>query len=121
MYLFLFWLFTVAFAGRVPCVVYGPAGHEIVGAIADERLAGTETGREIKSLLMDGMTLQKASVIADEIKGWDKNGADDPRLPYFGTSEDRRPVSRILGANPPTGDPNSPLPSHHWFHYTDCR
>jgi hypothetical protein len=50
---------------------YAPLGHEIVGAIADERLTGTATGEKIAALL-DGMTLERAAVIADEIKGWTK-------------------------------------------------
>jgi len=50
---------------------YGPLGHEIVGAIADERLAGTPMAAKI-ALLLDGFSLEKAAVIADEIKGWDK-------------------------------------------------
>ena len=98
---------------------YGPAGHEIVGAIADERLAGTETGRQVTALL-DGIPLRKAAVIADEIKGWDKNGADDPKSFHYS----RHPridaqLRDFWRANPPTHDPNSPAPSHHWFHYTD--
>jgi len=98
---------------------YGPVGHEIVGAIADERLAGTSTGEKVKTLLA-GISLQKASVIADEIKGWDKNGVDDPKAFHYSTHPT---IDVQLGdfwrANQPTHDPNSPNPSHHWFHYTD--
>ena len=65
-------LLTVRFA--MVAQAYGPLGHEIVGAIADERLANTPTATKIRALL-DGFTLEKAAVIADEIKGWDKNGA----------------------------------------------
>ena len=50
---------------------YGPLGHEIVGAIADERLAGTPVAAKI-AVLLDEFSLEKAAVIADEIKGWDK-------------------------------------------------
>jgi hypothetical protein len=39
---------------------YAPLGHEIVGAIADERLAGTQTAAKIARLL-DGITLEKAA------------------------------------------------------------
>ncbi len=108
---------TLAATGRVSA--YGPIGHEIVGAIADERLAGTETGRQVSALL-NGITLRKASVIADEIKGWDKNGPDDPKAFHYS----RHPridaqLRDFWRANPPTHDPNSSTPSHHWFHYTD--
>ena len=98
---------------------YGPLGHEIVGAIADERLANTPSGKKVRELI-DGFTLEKAAVIADEIKGWDKKGADDPTIFHYS----RRPeidaqLRDFWKANPPTKDPNSTVPSHHWFHYTD--
>ncbi|MFL6544031.1 MAG: S1/P1 nuclease [Candidatus Udaeobacter sp.] len=98
---------------------YGPLGHEIVGAIADERLANTVTATKIHALL-DGLTLEKAAVIPDEIKGWDKKGVDDARSFHYSA---RRNVDRQLRdfwrANPPTSAANPGAPSHHWFHYTD--
>src|SRR3954470_16596899 len=98
---------------------YGPAGHEIVGAIADERLANTKTGRQAQDLL-EGITLKKASVMADEIKGWDKRTPDDPKSFHY----TRHPkidadLTAFWKANPPTKDPSSQVPSQHWFHYTD--
>src|SRR5881397_2487892 len=65
-----------------PLQAYAPLGHEIVGAMADERLANTPTAAKIRALL-NGMTLEKAAVIADEIKGWDKKGVDDPKSFHF--------------------------------------
>src|SRR5262249_40335504 len=62
----------------ISILAYGPLGHEIVGAIADERLANTSTAAKVYALL-DGIRLEKAALIADEIKGWDKKGVDDPR------------------------------------------
>jgi hypothetical protein len=98
---------------------YGPIGHQIVGGIADQRLANTETGRKVAHLL-DGMTLEKVSVIADEIKGWDKNGADDPNIFHYSAHPRIDTELRdFWRANQPTRDPNAPMPSHHWFHYTD--
>ncbi len=90
-----------------------------MGAIADERLANTPTGAKIRTLL-DGFTLQKAAVIPDEIKGWDKKGADDPEIFHYSS----RPridaqLRDFWKANPPTYDRTSPIPSHYWFHYTD--
>jgi hypothetical protein len=102
-----------------PLHAYGPLGHEIVGAIADERLANTPTAAKIRALL-DGLTLEKASVIADEIKGWDKKGVDDPRS--FHHSAYRKIDKQLRDfwrANQPTHDMNSAAPSPHWFHYTD--
>src|SRR5689334_12532919 len=89
-----------------PAKAYGPVGHEIVGAIADERLAGTKTGDQVRDLLQ-GISLKKASVIADEIKGWDKNTPDDPKAFHYS----RHPIvdaqlTAYWKANPPTKDPN---------------
>ncbi len=98
---------------------YGPIGHQIVGAIADERLANTPTGIKVAALL-DGLTLEKASVIADEIKGWDKRGADDPGIFHYSAHPKIDAQLRdFWRANQPTHDLKSPMPSHHWFHYTD--
>jgi hypothetical protein len=98
---------------------YGPLGHEIVGAIADERLANTPTAAKINTLL-EGLTLEKAAVIADEIKGWDKKGVDDARSFHYSAHRDiDRQMRDFWRANPPTLGTNPDTPSHHWFHYTD--
>lgn len=100
-------------------MAYGPLGHQIVGAIADERLADKPAGREVKTLL-DGITLEKASVIPDEIKGWDRNGVDAPKsFRYTSHPEIDKQLADFWRANQPTHDMNGPSPSHHWFHYTD--
>src|SRR4029453_19307689 len=72
----------IVVAFRASILAYGPLGHEIVGAIADERLANTPAAAKI-NMLLEGLTLEKAAVIADEIKGWDKNGVDDPRSYHY--------------------------------------
>jgi hypothetical protein len=114
-------LLTFALGLGVPGIsqAYGPIGHQIVGAIADRKLAGTAAGEKISALL-DGMTLERVSVIADEIKGWDKRGADDPNIFHYSAHPriDKELVA-FWNANKPTKDRNSPMPSHHWFHYTD--
>jgi S1/P1 nuclease len=98
---------------------YGSIGHEIVGAIAEERLANTSAGEQVNKLLY-GISLRKAAVLADEIKGWDKKGADDPRVfHYTAHPEIDAQLRDFWRANQPTHDENSPNPSHHWFHYTD--
>src|SRR6266516_6914271 len=110
-------LITVRFT--ITAEAYSPLGHEIVGAIADERLAGTPTATKIAALL-DGLSLEKAAVIADEIKGWDKNGVDDPRSFHYAAHRNiDRQLRDFWRANPPTREINSTAPSHHWFHYTD--
>src|SRR2546429_8652732 len=107
----------VAFPASI--LAYGPLGHQIVGAIADERLANTPTAAKVDALL-DGLGLEKAAVLADEIKGWDKKGIDDPRSFHFSAHRNiDKQLRDFWRANQPTHDPNSPAPSHHWFHYTD--
>src|SRR4029453_12434658 len=107
--------FVVAF--RASILAYGPLGHEIVGAIADERLASTPIAAKVYASL-DGIRLEKAALIADEIKGWDKKGVDDPRSFHYSTRRNLDSQLRdFWRANQPTRDPNAP--SHHWFHYTD--
>src|SRR5437867_9983308 len=79
----------------IPAEAYGPLGHEIVGAIADERLANTATAAKVYAVL-DGLTLERAAVIADEIKGWDKKGVEDPKSFHYagiGTLTDNYGIS----------------------------
>jgi S1/P1 Nuclease len=112
---------ALAALSLLPCAsfAYGPLGHEIVGAIADERLTNTPTGEQVSALL-DGITLEKASVIPDEIKGWDKRGADDPKIFHYSAHPKIDTQLRdFWRANQPTHDMNSAMPSHHWFHYAD--
>jgi hypothetical protein len=102
-------------------LAYGPAGHEIVGRIADELLAQEPEGKKIAELI-DGVSLQKAAVMADEIKSWDRKGVDeDPHSfpSYPKTPDINVQLRNFWRVNQPTHDVNSPNPSHHWFHYTD--
>jgi hypothetical protein len=109
----------VLLALRAPVNAYAPLGHEIVGGIADERLANTPTAQKV-NVLLDGLTLEKASLIADEIKGWDRKGVDDPRSFHYSAHRNiDRQLRDFWRANQPTHDGNSFAPSHHWFHYTD--
>jgi hypothetical protein len=110
---------SVLVAVRASINAYAPLGHEIVGAIADERLASTSTARKVY-LLLDGLTLEKAAVIADEIKGWDRKGVDDARSFHYSAHRNiDRQLRDFWRANQPTHDRNSPAPSHPWFHYAD--
>src|SRR5882762_450235 len=110
---------AVTFLVAYNSLAYGPVGHRIVGAIADERLANTSTGQQVNALL-DGITLEKASVMADEIKGWDKRGADDPKIFHYSAHPKIDTQLRdFWRANQPTHDTNLQMPSHHWFHYAD--
>jgi len=99
---------------------YGPTGHEIVGGIADKLIANTPAAQKIYALT-DGITLERASTIADEIKAWDKNGVDDLNaFPHYAEhSKIDEQLREFWRANPPYQDPKAATPSHHWFHYTD--
>jgi hypothetical protein len=99
---------------------YGPDGHKIIGAIADQKLANTPAGARVSELL-DGYTLAEASLMADTIKQWDKPGIDDPKVQKYFSSHPKiaEQLRSFWKANPPITDDKSALPSHHWFHYTD--
>src|ERR1700687_6256887 len=105
---------------RATLFAYGPTGHEIVGGIAYKLVGATPAGEKIYALT-DGITLERAAVIADEIKAWDKNGVDDlnafPHYPEHAKIDNQ--LRDFWRANPPTQDPKSPIPPHHWVHYTD--
>ncbi len=103
-----------------PSQAYGPDGHKIIGAIADQKLAGTPAGTRVTGLL-DGYTLEEASIMADTIKQWDKPGLDDPKVQKYFSSHPKiaEQLREFWKANPPTTDDKSAVPSHHCFHYTD--
>jgi hypothetical protein len=101
-----------------PVYAYAPVGHEIVGAIADERLVNTPTGAKIRALI-GGLSLEKAALLADTIKGWDKKGVDNQKSFHVASPKIDRQLRDFWRANQPTYDTRSAAPSHHWFHYTD--
>ena len=86
---------------------YGPRGHQLVGAIADKRLAHNQTAARKVRQLLDGMTLQRASTLPDEIKSW-KCGKEPS-----GPNRINRELQAFVNANC-TGSPK-----HSEFHYTD--
>src|SRR5215204_6165235 len=58
----------------INATAYGPRGHQLVGAIADRRLQRNRAiANKIRDLL-DGLTLQRAATLPDEIKGWNCGG-----------------------------------------------
>jgi hypothetical protein len=111
-------LFLALFSAQI-AFGYGPVGHQIIGAIADQKLAKTPAAEKI-AMLLDGLTLEEVSTYPDEIRGWDKNGPEDPTTFHF-TKHPKidEQLRAYWHANPPTKDLNSATPSHHWFHYTD--
>ncbi len=99
---------------------YGPAGHEMVGAIADGKLAGTSAGRKVQTLL-GGVSLARAANLADDLKFWDKKkGAINPgSLRLTNNHSLELQLFAFWQANPATDNNPTNKPSHHWFHYTD--
>lgn len=93
----------------VNAYAYGPRGHQLVGAIADRRLARNEAvANKVKDLL-DGLTLQRVATLPDEIKSF--------RCGQTGNIEDiPDSVNRALQA---FVDANCSSPSHNEFHYTN--
>jgi hypothetical protein len=101
------------FAGSA--YAYGPRGHHLVGAIADRRLAKNNmvVASKIKQLL-DGLTLEQAATLPDEIKGWDGCGKTPGKNPVGASKRINAELRAFLNANLCSSDP-----SHHEFHYTD--
>ena len=113
-------LIGILLLGQVSVFAYGPTGHEIVGGIADKLLANTPAAEKIYALT-DGITLERASTMPDEIKAWDRSGVDDANAfpNYRNHPKIDNQLREFWRANPPTQDRSSANPSHHWFHYTD--
>lgn len=90
---------------------YGPRGHGLVGAIADQRIAKNTSVKGKVNQLLDGLSLQRVATIPDEIKALDHN-PNGFHLPGHQSLEDQ--LKAFVAANPSSGHP-----SHHEFHFTD--
>jgi len=91
----------------------------MVGAIADERLAGSPTAAKISNIL-GGVSLAQAALLPDKIKNWDNNPPDAADLAKL--TPNKKLAKQFLAfwkANPKTQNENNPVPYHRWFHYTD--
>src|SRR5215217_5192692 len=86
---------------------YGPRGHQLVGAIADQRLKQNHAIAVKVRALLDGLTLRRAATLPDEIKSW-KCGTNPS-----GPNRIDRELQAFVNAN--CGN----KPSHTVFHYTD--
>jgi hypothetical protein len=97
---------------------YGPEGHSMVGAIADEKLAVKPAGKKVTRLL-GGVSLAEAALLPDKIKDWD--GKVPGTIVPSHLIKNKKLAAQFLAfweANPPShNDANTP--SHHIFHYTD--
>jgi hypothetical protein len=90
----------------------------MVGAIADQRLAGKEAAAKIAALL-NGLTLEEASILPDKIKAWEKQKPENREVVAPGHPEIEKALHDFFDANPFRANPKKGPPSHHWFHYTD--
>ena len=86
---------------------YGPRGHQLVGAIADQRLAHNQALAKKVRKILDGMTLQRAATLPDEIKSWQCGKQPS------GPNRINRELQAFVNAN------CSGSPKHSEFHYTD--
>jgi hypothetical protein len=95
---------------------YGPRGHQLVGAIADRRLARNNraVARKVRQLL-DGLTLAEAATLPDQIKSWDDCGS---RPPSPDPVTDRTRINNELRAFV-AANKCSMRPTHGEFHFTD--
>lgn len=93
---------------------YGPRGHQLVGAIADKRLAKNKpVAKKVRDLL-DGLTLERAATFPDEIKSWDECGRPGSDRPVTDKERINNELRAFFNANL-----CSSHPSHHEFHFTD--
>ena len=60
-------------AAALPALAWGPYGHQTVGAIADQLIAGTPTAKKVRQVL--GGNLQMASVWADCARSVESSGS----------------------------------------------
>ena len=63
---------TLTAAASLPAAAWGPDGHQTVGAIADQLIAGTPSANKVRAVL--GGTLQQASVWADCARAVESSG-----------------------------------------------
>jgi len=95
---------------------FGPAGHKLVGQIADELLKGKQVEEKVKALLND-FTLAEAAGIADDIKHWD--GQPTFHLPWTQDGDLCDQMREFLEANSNESGSHGHNPDHHVYHYTD--
>ncbi|MBI1760417.1 MAG: S1/P1 nuclease [Acidobacteria bacterium] len=94
---------------------YGPRGHQLVGAIADKRLAKNKAVADKLKLILDGLTLEQAATLPDAIKSWDSCSNSHPSTtPVTAKKRINSELRAFVRMNPCSGHP-----SHHESHYTD--
>jgi hypothetical protein len=99
---------------------YSHDGHYLVGAIADQMLAGTPTETKIKGLI-GSVRLAEAATLADDIKDWDPTGRKHNQ-PFRVTTDDRlnSDLEQFLHANQTRPDCSGEI-LHHEYHFSDVQ
>jgi hypothetical protein len=98
----------------VDVYAYGSRGHQLVGAIADKRLAKNKTVADKIKQLLDGLTLEQAATLPDAIKSWDDCGKTPSKAPVTSKKRINDELHAFVNANRCNSNP-----SHHEFHFTD--
>ncbi|MBV8657152.1 MAG: phosphatase PAP2 family protein [Burkholderiales bacterium] len=80
--------------GSSECLAWAAPGHQIVGATADELLAGTRAEREVRRIL-GGMDLKTVSVWADCARGVSQSS---PHVFIYSSSDDAYPECSIFNS-----------------------
>lgn len=124
--------FALALALLLPspaALAWGPHGHQTVGGIADQLLAGSNTARQVRSIL--GSNLQTAAVWADCAKGVEQKQAGAPLAydgsgPYPECDYYENPASEAAmvafvqrNAQRCYGNSSDEVCRHKAYHYTD--
>lgn len=98
----------------INALAYGPRGHQLVGAIADKRLAKNKTVAKKVRELLDGLTLEQAATLPDEIKSWDDCSRPASNKPVTSKTRINDELRAFVNANK-----CNLHPSHSEFHFTD--
>lgn len=98
----------------INALAYGPRGHQLVGAIADKRLAKNQAVAKKVKQLLDGLTLEQVATFPDEIKSWDDCSRPASDRPVTSKTRINDELRAFVNANK-----CNMHPSHHEFHFTD--
>jgi S1/P1 Nuclease len=122
-------LFACAALAPLSVHAWGPAGHQTVGAIADELLKGTAAEAQVRLILGD-ISLRQASVWADCAKGvtssddvtfiYRSNDVSFPECIPFGGAQWKAAFESFVSRNwKQCGTAHDSQMCHHEYHYAD--
>lgn len=114
-------------ACALPAAAWGPHGHQTVGAIADQLIAGTPTAKKVRQIL--GSSLQVASVWADCARSVESNQGTwtyaNPgaykECAYFEKPDSQAAMVAFVKRNATRcgGNASSVVCRHKAYHFTD--